>query len=58
VQAGGQLPAETVSKDDYYKIRDNKSAYPDWYIGYIGFICSFRSKFFGSYAGVCGKRNY
>lgn len=58
VQAGGLLPAETVSKDEYYKIRDNRNAYPDWYIGYIGFICSFRSKFFGSYAGVCGKRNY
>jgi hypothetical protein len=42
---------------------DNKNNYPDWYVGYVGFICSFRGKFFGGYSGLCytkvGKeRNY
>ena len=58
VQAGGSLPTNLVSKDEYNQIKENKADYPDWYIGYIGFICSFRSKFFGSYAGISGNRNY
>lgn len=59
VQDRFQLP-EFISKEEYIKVKDNKDNYPDWY---VGFICSFRGKFFGGYSGLyytkVGKeRNY
>ena len=57
VQAGGKLP-DFIEKDQYHEIRANKDKYPDWFVGYAGFICTFRSKFFGSYSGISKGRNY
>lgn len=62
VQDGNQLP-EFLSRENYLKVKDNKESYPDWYVGFVGFICSFRGKFFGGYSGLyytnAGKeRNY
>lgn len=51
VQDGNQLP-EFISKEEYIKVKDNKDNFPDWYVGYVGFICSFRGKFFGGYSGL------
>lgn len=39
---------ETISEDEYRLVRDNKEAYPDWYVGLVGF-CSFGAKWFGGY---------
>lgn len=54
---------DTISKIEYDKVRNNKEAYPDWYVGLVGFCASYNSKFFGGYAnGVKTKigtvRNY
>lgn len=54
---------ELITKEEYIKIRDNKDAYPDHVVGWVGFNCSFRGKFFGGFAGEVkcktGKvRNY
>ena len=45
---GGTLP-EYISKEQYYEVKNNKEKYPKWYVGFIGFIVSFRGKFFGGY---------
>ncbi|MDD3417562.1 MAG: hypothetical protein PHY47_26820 [Lachnospiraceae bacterium] len=34
---------------------NNKDNYDKWYVGFVGFLCSFGSKFFGGYAR--GKNN-
>jgi DNA adenine methylase len=50
VQNGQKLP-EYITKEEYQVVKSNKDNYPDWYIGYVGFICSFRGKYFGGFAG-------
>lgn len=62
VQDGGELP-EHISKEKYLEVKDNKDSFEDWFVGYIGFICSFRGKFFNGYSGLCktksgADRNY
>ena len=62
VQNGQELP-EYINKDEYIAVKTNKDNYPDWYVGFVGFICSFRGKFFGGYSGYCTtktgiQRNY
>lgn len=50
VQNGQELP-ENINKDEYIAVKTNKDNYPDWYVGFVGFVCSFRGKFFGGYSG-------
>lgn len=62
VQDNNQLPA-FISKEEYIKVKNDKDNYPDWYVGYVGFICSYNGCFFSSYAGITnikngGQRNY
>lgn len=40
----------TISEDEYLRVRNNKSEYPDWYVGLVGFCASFGAKYFGGYA--------
>lgn len=40
-----------ISKEEYNKIRTHIHDYEKWYVGFVGFICSFRGKFFNGYAG-------
>ena len=41
-----------IERGEYYKVKANKDDYEDWYVGFVGFICSTRGKFFDSYAGI------
>lgn len=50
VQNGQELP-EYITKDEYIAVKTNKDNYPDWYVGFVGFVCSFRAKFFDGYSG-------
>ena len=50
VQNGQELP-EHITKDEYIAVKTNMDNYPDWYVGFVGFVCSFRAKFFGGYSG-------
>ena len=50
VQNGQELP-EHITKDEYIAVKTNKDNYPDWYVGFVGFVSSFRAKFFGGYSG-------
>lgn len=60
---GGERIPETITREEYEAVRENKERYPEWYVGLVGFCASYKSKFFGGYAnGVHTKtgaiRNY
>ena len=38
-----------VSEEEYKKVRDDFSAYEDWYVGYVGFFATFAGAFFNGY---------
>lgn len=61
VQAGNELP-ERISKEEYYQIKENPQNYPDWLVGFAGFICSHNGKLFCGYSGITqtkqGQRDY
>lgn len=38
-----------ISEDEYIKVKNNKDKYEDWYVGLVGFCCTFGSKWFGGY---------
>lgn len=40
-----------IDKQMYLDVRRSPHRYPDWLVGYIGFVCSFRGKWFGGYRG-------
>ena len=48
------LPKE-ISEDEYKSVMNNIENYDKWYVGFVGFLCSFGGKFFGGYAR--GKNN-
>ena len=39
---------DTITEDEYYAVRTNPAAYPDWYVGLVGF-CTFGGKWWGGY---------
>lgn len=39
----------SVTKEEYIQIKENKDKYDNWYVGYVGFLQSFGSKFFDGY---------
>lgn len=51
---------QELTFEEYQRVKDNKDDYPDWYVGLIGFICTYRAKFFGGYChgGKTEGRNY
>lgn len=54
LQQGIELPTE-ISKEEYDSVRDNKDNYEDWYVGFVGFVCSFRGKFFNGWVNTLCK---
>lgn len=46
-QTTNDLP-NTILEDEYDAVRTNPDAYPDWYVGLVGF-CTFGAKWFGGY---------
>lgn len=44
-----QLP-ETISEDEYIRVKNNKDDYDPWYVGLVGFCATFGAKYFGGYA--------
>lgn len=50
VQDGKELPAY-IDREEYYKVKANPADYPAWYVGYVGFICSYSGTFFKGFAG-------
>lgn len=50
VQKDITIIPDHISEEEYFKVRDNKTEYPDWYVGLIGFCATFGAKWFGGYA--------
>ena len=46
----GYTPPHTISEQEYNEVRLNKSLYPNYYVGLVGFNATFGSKYFGGYA--------
>lgn len=47
---GGYQPPEHITENEYLKVRNNKTEFPDYYVGYVGFHSTFAAKYFGGYA--------
>lgn len=45
-----KLIPETISEDEYNRVKNNKHHYAKWYIGLVGFCATFGSKWFGGFA--------
>lgn len=41
---------QTISEDEYIRVKNNPIEYEDWYVGFVGFFGSFGAKFFGGFA--------
>lgn len=54
----GWIPPENVSKEEYLNVKNNKDSFPDHYVAFVGFCCSFAAKFFGGYARNKKGLNY
>lgn len=63
LQAGVSFPSH-ISQEEYCLVRSNPELFEPWYVGFVGFVCSFRGKWFNGFVpahtetrtGVC--RNY
>jgi DNA adenine methylase len=51
----GWLPPETLTREEYYQVKDNGA---DYLQGFVGFGCSFSGKWWGGYAKDNTGRNY
>ena len=40
----------TISEEEYKKVKHNREAYPDWYVGLVGFCASYSAIYFDTYA--------
>lgn len=49
IQSRWQIPLH-ISEEEYNSVKENKSRYPDYYVGLVGFNATFGSKYFGGYA--------
>lgn len=38
-----------ITREEYNRVKDNRDDYPDWYVGLVGYLTTFGSKFFGGY---------
>lgn len=50
VQVNYESLPNTISEEEYIKVKNNKENYPKWYVGLVGFCCGFGAKYFGGYA--------
>jgi len=46
----GWIPPEVVTEDLYGMVKSCPDGYNPWLVGFVGFCCSFGSKWFGGYA--------
>lgn len=46
----GYCPPENISREYYYKIKNNKDNFAPELVAFVGFLCSFGAKWFAGYA--------
>jgi len=54
----GWIPPTQVSKEEYYKVKDNVDNYPKEYVAFVSICCSFGGKVWGGYASNNANINY
>ena len=53
------LLPDRILREEYCKVRANKDAYDDWYVGAVCFLASYNGRFFtGGYGAEIKTRNY
>lgn len=48
--ARGWVP-QKITREKYNEVRVNQGEYPAWFVGWVGFNCSYSGKWFGGFAG-------
>ncbi len=48
----GDWKPDYISKEQYYHIKNNRSEYQEYIVGWAGFNLSYSGKFFGGFAGI------
>lgn len=51
LETTGDIP-DVISREEYHEVKENRENYPDWYVGLVGFLSSYKSGFFNGYAGI------
>jgi DNA adenine methylase len=51
LQRGGLIKDRTITKEQWYNVKENIENYPKWYIGLVGVLGSYNGNWFGSYGG-------
>lgn len=46
----GWIP-QKIDRDEYNEVRSNQNKYPEHFVGWVGFNCSYSGKWFGGFAG-------
>jgi DNA adenine methylase len=46
---GGWIPKK-ITKDEYLEVKTDQSKYPAYFVGWVGFNCSYSGKWFGGFA--------
>ncbi len=46
----GWIP-DKISKEQYLDVKNNPNNYPPYFVGWVGFNCSYSGKWFGGFAG-------
>ena len=41
---------DTITEEEYIKVRDSRECYEPWYVGLVGFCATWGSKYFGGFA--------
>ena len=50
LQLGIENIPDSISEEEYKKVKNNKDNYEDWYLGLVGFLGSFGARYFEGYA--------
>lgn len=53
----GWIPEDYYTREFHSEVRNNKSKYPDYLVGYLGFACSYNGIFFGGFVGKYITKN-
>ena len=50
LKEGTDFLPNTITEEEYKKVKDNKDIYPDWYVALVGFGATFGARWFEGYA--------
>ena len=51
IQNGGKIENRTITKEQWYDVKQNIKKYPKWYVGLVGVLGSYNGNWFSAYGG-------